>query len=340
MKTIKVVHQGLGSIGRETARSMLKDSRFEIVGAVDINKDYAGKDIGDLLGTEECGVEITGDAEELFKKTKPDVLVLTTSLTLGSIMQQLELAASLGINVVSPAEELFYPQFVDREKAERLDRLAMEHKVGILGTGVNPGCLMDAFPLKRLRELEGLGHADYASIVIYRWSNTAERRLPLLEKTGAGLSEQDFYRLNREGKLGHVGLKISAAYLAENLGFTDYKINFERKPVILGESRTTKSGKHIPEGHVAGIQEKCVVESNGKSICLDLRMFAGARNVNIVDISSESRAYRKVLDYSNIVNGDEATTRILKDAAMHVVKGNPGLNRVGYVPDPYVLLRK
>ena len=42
------------------------------------------------------------------------------------------------------AEKLAYPWASDPERADMFDRLAKEHKVSILGTGINPGFMLDA----------------------------------------------------------------------------------------------------------------------------------------------------------------------------------------------------
>jgi len=324
---IRVIHQGLGPIGRETARLVLQDKNLQIVGAID--PKYAGKDVGYLLGIKSLGIEITDNAEDLFKETKPDVLVLTTVSELDQIIPSIELAVTNGINIVSPSEELFYPQFVDKEKAEYLDKLASEYNVSILGRGVNPGCLMDTYPLHVFRN----HFTELGSMKVYRWDNTIERREPLLLKTGAGLTPEEFDQLNKQGKLGHVGLRMSGAFLADNIGLKDYEIVFSRKPVIAEEAIKPAHGKEIAKGYVTGLHETCDILIGGeKKISLDLRMFVGAENKNSVEISG-----RKI-DYSNIVNGDIATTRILKDMISFVVRGPAGLNRVDYIPNPNKLL--
>ncbi|MEA2036409.1 MAG: dihydrodipicolinate reductase, partial [Nanoarchaeota archaeon] len=209
---IRVVHQGLGPIGREIAKLVLRDEKLEIVGAVDINPEFVGKDLGDLLGIGKLDIEVVDNAEELFKRTKPDVVVLATSSELSSIMPSLEIAIKSGVNVISPAEELFYPEFIDKEKAEYIDNLAKEYKVRVVGRGINPGCLMDSYPLSVFKRS---GFVEIDSMKVCRWDDTSQRRRPLLEKTGAGLSKEEFYRLDKDGKLGHVGLRMSAKYLAD-----------------------------------------------------------------------------------------------------------------------------
>jgi hypothetical protein len=336
---IRVVHQGLGPIGRGVAALVLEDPDLETVGALDINPAYRGKDLGDLLGTRRLGIEVRDDAEALLSEVRPDVVVLATCSFLEKIIPSLELAVRNGASVISPAEELFYPEFINRESAGMIDKLAIKHGVSVIGGAVNPGCLMDAFPLQVFRS----NFDSLKSIHVRRWDDTAERRLPLLEKTGAGLSKEEFRALDRQGKLGHAGLRMSAAYLADGTGLMDYEIAFKRDPVIAARSVKLKEGKTIEPGQVAGLHETCSIITQGRErITLDLRMYAGAENRNSVSIAGtrSGEESSKKVDCSNIVNGDVSTVRILKDAISHAVNGPPGLNRTGYVPDPHELLGK
>ena len=333
---IKIIHQGLGPIGRETAKLILKDKNLKIIGAIDPR--YAGKDLGEVLGINNLGIKIADNAEKLFME-KPDAVVLATSSTLKEIMPSLETAIKHGINVVSPAEELFYPEFVDEEKAYYIDKLAKQNNARIIGKGVNPGCLMDSFPLKIFKE----NFDELISMKVYRWDNTIERRKPLLEKTGAGLSKEEFFELDKKGKIGHIGLRMSASFLADKIGLKNYKIEFSREPIIAKKRIKPKNGEEIKAGEVSGLHESCfIIINKNKKISLDLRMFVGAENKNSVEIVGikNNKKHIKKVDYSNIVNGDIATIRILKEAIKYVVDGPAGLNKVDFVPDPNKLLKK
>ena len=327
IRMIKVVNQGLGHIGRETAKLILNDSNFKIVGAID--PKYNEINLGDLLETS-LDVKITDDAEYIFKKTKPDVLVLATCSNFREIIPSLETAIKHKINIVSPAEELFYPEFKYIEEVEYINEFAKKNNVKILGTGVNPGCLMDVFPLHIIKNSD---FDDLISINIYRWDDTSERRDSLKIKTGVGLNEEEFYKCSKEKKIGHVGLEISVAYLADKLGFKNYEIGFSREPVTDAES-----------GMVIGLHEFCLVVSEEKQkINLDLKMHLNVKNKNLIEVIGikNQKQCKEMLEYNNIVNGDIATSRILKDSIIKIIDGySAGLNKISYIPDPRTLLKK
>ena len=330
--TIKVVHQGLGPIGQGTAKLVLKDPNLEIVGAIDIQPGYRG-DLGEILGKEKIGVKVTigDDAGPLLRKFHPDVLVLATSSNIDEIKSRLDTAIVNKVNVVSPAEQLFYPEFIDKQYAFELNEKARLANVRILGRGVNPGCLMDSYPLYIFKN----NYHNLDSMIVYRWDDTVSRRESLLKKIGAGLTEEEFINLNKKGRIGHVGLCMSAAYLADHIGIKGYYLRLVRKPLIAEQTLKPDNGDEIPAGRVAGLHEICsVVVDDKEIITLNLKMAVGIEKRNCVYINGEKT------DYGDIVNGDIATHRILKDAIAQVVSGPPGLNTVDYVPDPNKILRE
>ena len=68
---IKAIQYGVGKMSIYTMRYMLEKG-IEIVGAVDINPEVIGKDIGEILGQEKIGVTVTSteSAKEMMKAVK------------------------------------------------------------------------------------------------------------------------------------------------------------------------------------------------------------------------------------------------------------------------------
>ena len=136
---MKVIIQGLGPIGKGCAKLILENPNLELVGAVDINPDLIGKDF--------FGIKITKEPDF----SEADVLLLTTSSKLNVVLNSIKNAAEHNVNIVSPAEELFYPEYIDKKLTNEINDIAVKNNVRILGLGVNPGCLMDAYPLHVLK---------------------------------------------------------------------------------------------------------------------------------------------------------------------------------------------
>ena len=147
-RKIRVVHYGLGPIGVETAKLVLKKTNMEIVGAVDISKDMVGKDLGEILDLKQAlGITVTDNARQLFAAVKADVVIHTAGSRMRNIFPQLVEIVKAGVNIVSSAEELLIPSAENSELADELSRKAIENGVTVLGTGVNPGFVMDSLPL-------------------------------------------------------------------------------------------------------------------------------------------------------------------------------------------------
>jgi len=147
MHTIKILQIGMGPLGVKIAKMIHERSGVETVAAVDINPDLNGKDLGLLHGTVPSGVAIGNDLKKEAARTQPNIVVLTTVSDMQRITTQLETILQLGLPVVSTCEELSHPWEEAPEAASKIDALAKAHGVAVLGTGINPGFLMDAFPI-------------------------------------------------------------------------------------------------------------------------------------------------------------------------------------------------
>ncbi|MCA1829880.1 MAG: dihydrodipicolinate reductase, partial [Myxococcales bacterium] len=143
---IKVALMGLGAIGRGIARCALQKSELEIVAAIDLDPSRVGKKLSDVLDAPAPDVIVGSDAVAEMKKVQGGVLLHATGSRLDDVEGELAQALTAGLSVVSTCEELSYPWLRHPEIAERLDKLAQKRKLALLGTGVNPGFVMDRLP--------------------------------------------------------------------------------------------------------------------------------------------------------------------------------------------------
>ena len=229
----RVALVGLGPIGIEVARAVLGRPGIEILGAADPAPDKAGKDLRALVPVEGGGgpLPIVPSARELYAKSaatrgRRDVVLLCTGSRLESVAPQIEEAVSAGLHVVSTCEELSFPDLRHAGLARSLDAKAMEHGVAVLGTGVNPGLVMD-----RLALAAAGACVTVEKLKVTRVVDAAKRRGPLRAKVGAGLSREEFEKGVADRKLGHVGLSESAAMIAVGLGLPIEEISETIEPV-------------------------------------------------------------------------------------------------------------
>ena len=135
-RKVKVVQFGTGKMAVYTMRYVYEKGG-EIVGAIDINPDVVGKDIGDIMGCEKKNVKVTAleNAEEMMKNVKPDIAIVTTMSLLSDIKDAFLLCAKLGINAISTCEEAFYPWNSNPNLTKEIDELAKKNGCTITGSG-------------------------------------------------------------------------------------------------------------------------------------------------------------------------------------------------------------
>ncbi|MFQ6113529.1 MAG: dihydrodipicolinate reductase, partial [bacterium] len=229
---------------------------------------------------------------------------------------------------ISSCEELFYPFRRDSDFCYRIDNLAKEHGVTVLGTGVNPGFSMDVLVL-------GMSSvcADVRRIVATRVVDASKRRLPLQRKIGAGLKPDEFKKLVNEGKLGHIGLVESLTAVVTNLGLEIDELQESIEPKIADRTVETPYLKVEP-GEVAGILHVAKgLRSGEEFIKLELQMFVGAEQQwDSINIEGDPPIQLKV---EGGIFGDTATTARMVNAIPVVCKSNPGLITAVDLPMPF-----
>src|SRR5207237_3109188 len=165
-----------------------------------------GRKLSDIIDAPAPDVIVTSEAGPALRKAQGGVLLHATGSRLDGVEGELAEGWSAGLSVVSTCEELSYPWLRHPEIAERLDKLAQKRKLAVLGTGVNPGFVMDRLPATLGAVC---GRVDRVRVV--RVVDSRTRRKQLQIKTGAGVNEEEFDRGVDEGTIGHVGLMESAA---------------------------------------------------------------------------------------------------------------------------------
>lgn len=186
-KKIKAVQYGVGKMSIYTMRYMLEKG-VEIVGAIDINPDVVGKDIGEVLGRDNLGVVVTDakNAEEMLKQTKPDICVVTTRSLIGELEEPLMLCAKLGINAITTCEEAFFPMNSNPNLVKKIDELAKQNNCTITGSGYQDiywGQLVTSIAGSTQKITRIKGSSSY---------NVEEYGIALAEAHGAGLTLQEF----------------------------------------------------------------------------------------------------------------------------------------------------
>lgn len=186
-KKIKVAQYGVGKMSVYTMRYVYEKGA-EIVGAVDINPDVIGKDIGEIMETDLKGVKVVSseDAEQMLKETKPDICIVTTMSLLKDVENPLLLCARLGINAITTCEEAFFPANSNPDLTNQIDKLAKANNCTITGSGYQDiywGQLISSIAGSTHKITKIKGSSSY---------NVEEYGIALAKAHGAGLTIEDF----------------------------------------------------------------------------------------------------------------------------------------------------
>jgi 4-hydroxy-tetrahydrodipicolinate reductase len=326
---LRVVQYGLGPIGLETVKAVLARPDLELVGAIDIDPEKIQRDVADLAGlTRPTGVRVSGRPDDVLPVVRPKVVLHTTGSRLPAVMPQLRACLESGASVVSTCEELLLPALRHPRLAEELDALARSRGAALLGTGVNPGYVMDTVAL-----LAGAPCIELRAVQVERVVDASTRRLPLQRKIGAGMSRAEFKRKVEQGELGHVGLAESLHLVARGLGWKLDPVEERILPQMAVKSVRTKY-LTVKAGQVAGIHHTCRGFRDGKEVLsLDLKMFVGARKPYDQVVIDGVPPIR--LRFEGGVAGDQATIGMLLSMAPLVAGASPGLKTMLDLPLPH-----
>ena len=186
-RKVKVVQFGTGKMAVYTMRYVYEKGG-EVVGAIDVNPDVIGKDIGEIMGQEAKNVKVVSleDAEEMIKTVKPDIAIVTTMSLIADVKDALMLCAKLGINAITTCEEAFYPQNSNPAVTKELDEMAKKTGCTITGSGYQDiywGQLISSIAGSTHKITKIQGSSSY---------NVEDYGIALAKAHGAGLTLDEF----------------------------------------------------------------------------------------------------------------------------------------------------
>ena len=325
-KKIRAVQYGVGPIGASIARLMREKQAIEICGAIDTDPAKAGHDLGEVVGATDApwGVKISGDAQEVLEHAA-DIVIHSTSSSLPKVMDQLLACLEAESCIVSTCEELSYPYRTHPELAAKLDSAAKDWGVALVGTGVNPGFVMDKLVVTLAAVSQQIEHAKALRIV-----DASKRRLPLQKKIGAGMSVDEFRAQVAAGAIKHVGLPESVAMVADSLSLPVEEITETIDPMVARE-RVQTEFLTVEPGHAAGVHQIARGVGNGKElIYLELQMYVGAKDpVDTVELKGHPNIS---LTIPGGTHGDIATASVVVNSIPVILNAPAGLRTARDLP--------
>jgi 4-hydroxy-tetrahydrodipicolinate reductase len=258
----RVIQIGFGTIGRPIAEAILMRDNLELVGAMDINPEFIGKKVTEVISSSHSSsLEITDSLENVLSH-QADVALISTSSSLETVASTIYGALNAGLDVVSICEELSYPY--DRYKAlsKEIDEAAKTAGKTVLGTGINPGYLMDLLPILLTAPCQSV-----ETITVTRCINSSRRRMSFQRKIGTGMTKDAFSDAIAKGDItGHVGLVESIRMVDDALKLNLDNIEELPPEAVIATSEVTTPFTTVTIGNVLGLKSRGVGQRDGETI--------------------------------------------------------------------------
>jgi hypothetical protein len=315
---IRVIQYGLGPIGSAVARHVVERVGARLVGGVDIDPAKVGKDVGKVIGLgRPLDVPVAGNLAQLLAWTEADVVIHTTSSYFDLFKDQIVEILDAGLDVVSTAEELSFPWLAHPEEAAEVDAAAKRAGKTVLGTGVNPGFIMDAMPLSVTAICQQVDRIEVTRVI-----NASTRRGPFQAKIGSGMTVADFEAKMAQGRMGHVGLPESVGMVFDTLGRKLARYESDVEPVVADRLVKTDFFEVQP-GQVMGLRQVArgyTDEGEFMTLTFIAALEAG-EDGDTIRITGKPDLEVKLKG----TNGDIATVAIAVNAVRRVREAAPGL---------------
>lgn len=254
-ENVKVILWGFGAMGSGMADMLLNKKGVEIVGVCDMHPEKVNKSMYEVLGVEKGDrkdIIISNKVEEVITDKAADMVLLATDSFVKGAFDKIVYCLEKGINVITTAEEMAYPQATEPELSAELNRIAKENNVTVLGTGINPGLIMDLLVVI----LTG-ACIDVESIKAERINNLSPFGPVVMEGQGVGIPVDEFNKRVEENNLdGHVGFPESITMISDALGWElSDEIKLTREPIVSSVYRKAPHAE-VQAGDVAGCNMK------------------------------------------------------------------------------------
>ncbi|MFE0507113.1 NAD(P)H-dependent amine dehydrogenase family protein [Peribacillus butanolivorans] len=301
---------GLGPIGIEILRSAYQTNPHSIIGVIDIDPEKIGNDIGLLINEKQTGLNVVSSIQEVKTNTDHPVALHATGSNLQQVWPQIKELLDHGFSVVSTCEQLSFPWDRYPELAKEIDDYAKAKRLSVIGTGINPGFIMDTLVICFSTVLTTIN-----KIIVNRRVDVSKRRIPLQKKVGIGMPKEEFESLAEQNKIGHVGLEESVRLIAYGLNWNLASVKNTIEPTITRENITVPLTSLKP-GDVNGLHQVSKGKtSNGREICLDLTMSVGINQEDEIIIEG-NETQRLIIP--NGIFGDTATAAMVINTAKQI----------------------
>lgn len=334
----RVLVWGLGAMGSGVARNVSQKEGLRLVGAVEKDPQKIGRDLGEYLGAEKTGRQIYSDVEKAVSETRPDIVVIATNSFVEEVLTKIETVARHHVDILTIAEEMAFPFFSHPEESEVLENIAWRYGVSILGTGINPGFVLDLLIIAMTGACLKVDRIEARRI-----NDLSPFGRTVMRTQGVGTSPEEFKKGIETGEIvGHIGFQQSIAMIGNALGWDIDRIEESREPIISKTERRT-SVAHVLPGMVAGCRHI------GRGYCGDKLMIElihpqqilpekeGVDTGDYIDIFGEPDIH---LSIKPEIPGGKGTIALATNMIPAVIEAGPGLLEMSELPIPRCLLNE
>lgn len=334
---IRVLVLGTGQIGSGIIRLVLDKRGLEFAGALARRASRAGLEVGQAIGLErDLGIRVSTDLAKVIEQGQPHVAIQATCSSIDDAMGEIALLVRHGVPVISIAEQMAYPACSSPAFAEEIHWLAVSRGVAVVGTGINPGFVLDLLVIT----LSGVC-ADIQSISAERVNDLSPYGPTVIANQGVGLSPKAFEEGLETGTVvGHIGFPESIHLIAKTIGWDIERIEEKRQAIIAGVLRETPFAIVQP-GQVAGCLHTAVAYRQDEPV-ITLRhpqqihpWLEGIETGDRIEIKGTPDVR---LSGSPEIPGGQATCALAVNMIPRIMNAAPGLHTMADLPVPSAML--
>lgn len=324
---LRVLHLGLGPLGQKIVSDLQSRGVGRVVAVCDVSPALRGRRLSTIVKGSDPGVTVAGSLDEVTDWSSIDAAIVATSSDMRLCADTFRTLLERRLAVVTTCEEMTWPWLRHAELAQELDALCRSTGGRLLGTGVNPGYLMDAVPVFATTACKRVD-----AIEVHRYQDASSRRVPFQKKIGATLDMPGFRRGVKEGWLRHVGLGESLHFIAAAM---NWRVDSWKETIApVKTARAMKCGLGpIRKGHACGVRQIATGVVNGRTrIKLVFQAAIGQKTPAPQDRVIIKGEPAIDLVFNAGVHGDIATSAITINSIQSLRAAPPGLHTMASVP--------
>jgi 4-hydroxy-tetrahydrodipicolinate reductase len=318
-------------MGSAIARLVFEKPGLELVGICDRPDSPSS-----VALQRELGCRVGPHLGKLAEVTVPDLAIQATRSRLADVLEDVETLLGRGVHVISIAEEMAWPAASSPQQADRLDALARANGVGVLGTGINPGFVLDLLVVA----LTGVC-AHVESIHAERVNDLSPYGPSVLRAQGVGLTPEAFDKGVKEGSVvGHYGFPQSIGMIANTLGWEIERIEETREPILSQKRRETELATVEP-GCAAGCLHTALAYCEGRPVIRLVhpqQLQPHLEDVQTGDVIEIKGSPDLRLEGRPEIPGGQATVALAVNMVPRLLAAEPGLKTMVDLPVPGALL--